>query len=132
MISIALASCRRRLEERIQNGEEGTVGIIESDRTILRRCTITDTSSLGMGLRLSFPIATGARVCVETESTMVFGEVRYCRPGLDGDFIAGILIVDVVADVRTENQFSVMLNNLRWKLASSILGRDVPGYRAEH
>jgi len=131
VISIALASCKRRLDERIPNGEESVIGVVEGDRTTLRPCTIVDTSSFGLGLRLSFPIDPGARVCVETESMMLFGEVRHCHPKAEGEFIAGLLIIDVVPDVRTQNMFSVMLNNLRWKLASSIRGRDVPAYRAD-
>jgi hypothetical protein len=131
MISVALASCKRRLEERIPHGEESAIGVVERGQTTMRQCTIVDTSSFGMGLRLAFPIDTGSRVCIETNASMVFGEIRYCRPGADGQFIAGVLIVDVVPDVRTQNQFSVMLNNLRWKLASSIRGRDVPAYRAD-
>lgn len=131
MISIALSSCRRRLEERIPHGEESVIGVVEDGQTRLRRCTIIDTSSFGMGLRLAFPIDTGSRVCIEIDSAMVFGEIRYCHPKPEGQFVAGVLIVDVVPDVRTQNQFSVMLNNLRWKLASSIRGRDVPAYRAD-
>lgn len=132
MISVALASCRRRLEERIPHGEESAIGVVEGGQTTMRQCTIVDTSSFGMGLRLAFPIDTGARVCIETNASMVFGEIRYCHAKPDGQFIAGVLIVDVVPDVRTQNQFSIMLNNLRWKLASSIRGRDVPAYRADH
>lgn len=132
LISIALASCKRRLEERIPHGEESAVGVVEKGQTTMRPCTIIDTSSFGMGLRLAFPIDTGSRVCIEMNASMVFGEIRYCHPRPDGLFTAGVLIVDVVPDVRTQNQFSVMLNNLRWKLASSIRGRDVPAYRADH
>jgi hypothetical protein len=132
VISVALASCKRRLDERIPSGGESVIGVVEGDRTTLRPCTIVDTSSFGLGLCLAFPIDPGARVCVETESMMVFGEVRHCHARPDGQFVAGILIIDVVPDVRTQNMFSVMLNNLRWKLASSIRGRDVPAYRADH
>lgn len=132
LISVALGSCRRRLEERVPYGEAGAIGIVESDGTTLRPCTITETSSSGLGLRLSSPIETGARVYVEAESMIVFGEVRHCRPTLDGHHAAGILIVDVVPDFRTQNMFSLMLNNLRWKLASSIRGRNVPAYWADH
>jgi hypothetical protein len=132
MISVALASCRRRLDERIADGQETIIGIVGTEGTSLHQCTIIDTSSFGLGLRLSFPIPTGARVCVETDAAMVFGEIRYCQQKSDGQFVAGVLVVDVAPDVRTQNQFSVMLNNLRWKLASSIRGRDVPAYRADH
>jgi hypothetical protein len=131
MISVALSSCRRRLEARIPYGEEGVIGVVGSGATTLRQCTIIDASAFGMGLRLSFPIDTGSRVCIETNSVMVFGEIRYCHPRPEGEFVAGVLIVDVVPDVRTQNQFSMMLNNLRWKLASSIRGRNVPAYRAD-
>ena len=130
VISIALASCKRRLDERIPEGEESAIGVVGTGQTKLLPCTITDSSSFGLGLRLSFPIAAGTRVCLERESMMVFGEVRHCHPKADGQFTAGVLIVDVVPDLRSQSAFSTMLNNLRWKLASSIRGRDVPGYRA--
>ena len=132
VISVALASCKRRLEERIPHGEVSVIGVVEGDRTTLRPCNIVDALSFGLGLELSFAIDPGARVCVETESMMVFGEVRHCHARPDGQFAAGILIIDVVPDVRTQNMFSIMLNNLRWKLASSIRGRDVPAYRIDH
>lgn len=132
VISVALASCRRRLDQRIPAGEESAIGVIDHGPTKLLPCTIINTSAFGLGLRLSFPIGTGARVCVERESMMVFGEVRYCHPKLDGQHIAGILIIDVVPDMRSQSLFSVMLNNLRLKLASGILGRDVMGYHSDN
>jgi hypothetical protein len=132
VISVALASCRRRLDERIPAGEESAIGVIDHGPTKLLPCTIIDTSAFGLGLRLSFPIAVGSRVCVERESMMVFGEVRHCNPKLDGQHIAGILIIDVVPDLRSQSSFSVMLNNLRLKLAPGIRGRDVSGYRSGH
>jgi hypothetical protein len=132
IVSIALAARKRRLEDRIPGGEEGILGVVEGDRTSLRRCTITDTSTFGIGLRLASPVETGARVCIETESIIVFGEVRHCQAEPDGNFKAGVMIVDVVPDTRNENKFSVMLNNLRWKLAASIRGRDVPACRSFH
>jgi hypothetical protein len=131
-VSIALSTCRRRLDDRIPLGEESMIGIVKGDGTRLHRCTIVDTSSFGLGLRVSFPIDTGTRICVETDAMIVFGEVRHCHPDPYGQFIAGVLIVDVVPDARTQNKFSVMLNNLRWKLASSIRGRDIPSYRSIH
>jgi hypothetical protein len=131
MISVALSSCKRRLEERIPHGEESAVGVLEKGQTTMRQCTIIDTSSFGMGLRLAFPIEMGSRVCIETNASMVFGEIRYCHSRPDGLFTAGVMIVDVAPDVRTQNQFSVMLNNLRWKLASTIRGKDVPAYRGD-
>lgn len=128
-ISVALASCKRRLEARVPGGEIDAVGIVENNGTTVRSCTVVDQSPSGLGLRLNRTIETGSRVCVETQSMMIFGEVRYCRPTLDGRFVAGIMIVEVVPDVNSQNPFSVMLNNLRWKLASSIRGKDVPAYR---
>jgi hypothetical protein len=123
-LSIVLSSRKRRLEERIPGGQEAAIGVVENGGARLRSCTIVDTSAFGMGLRLSFPLNPGARVCVETESMMIFGEIRHCNPKLNGDHIAGMLIVDVVPDVSRQSPFSIMLNNLRWKLASSLRGRE--------
>jgi hypothetical protein len=131
VISIALASCKRRLDGRVPAGEKSVIGIVESNGTTLRAGRVIDQSQSGLGLRLDEPMDPGARICVETETMMVFGEVRYCRPTLDGQFVAGVMIVEVVPDVHSQNAFSVMLNNLRWKLASSIRGKDVPVYRPD-
>lgn len=129
IVSVALALCKRRLEERVPHGEEAVVRVIESGKAVRHLCTIVDTSTFGLGLRLPIPIALGARVCVETESMVVFGEIRHCNQNPDGEYNAGILIVDVVTDVRSQSTFSVMLSNLRYKLAAGILGREVPAYR---
>jgi hypothetical protein len=128
-LSIALSSRKRRLDERIPAGQEAAIGVVENGRAKLRTCTIVDTSAFGMGLRLSFPLNAGARVCVETGSMMIFGEIRHCNPKVNGDYLAGMLIVDVVPDVSRQSPFSIMLNNLRWKLASSIRGREPISYR---
>ena len=131
VISVALPAGKGRLEERVPASEKSVIGIVEHDGTTVRECSVIDTSSSGLGLRLSIPIKTGARVYVETQSMMVFGEVRHCRLHEDGHYVAGVMVVEVVPDVRSQNMFSVMLNNLRWKLASSIRGRDLPAYRAD-
>ncbi len=131
LISIALASSKRRLDDRIPNGQDGIIGIIGHDGVVLRACRVLDTSAFGMGLLLGFSIDPGSRVCVEAGSTMVFGEVRHCNQKLDGQYIAGLLVVDVVQDARDESKFSAILKSLRWKLASSIRGKDVPAYRPD-
>ena len=136
IISVALASCKRRLEERVSNGEScsvgvvGSVGNLGSEATTLHTGTVVDQSPSGLGLRINHEIDTGVRVCVETASMMVFGEVRYCRQTRDGHFMAGVMIVEVAPDLHTQNPFSVMLNNLRWKLASSIRGKELPAWRS--
>ncbi len=129
VVSVALALCKRRLEERVPHGEEAIVRVVENGKAAHHLCTIVDTSTFGLGMRLPFPLALGARVCVETESMVVFGEIRHCNQNLDGEYNAGVLVVDVVTDVRSQSTFSVMLSNLRHKLAVGILGREVPAYR---
>jgi hypothetical protein len=129
VVSVALALCKRRLEERVPHGEEAIVRVVENGKATHHLCVIVDTSSFGLGVRLPFPIALGTRVCVETEQMVVFGEIRHCNQNLDGEYNAGVLVVDVVSDVRSQSTFSVMLSNLRYKLAAGILGREVPAYR---
>ena len=131
VIGIALSSRKRRLAERIPNGLEATIGIVEGDETSLHPCAIIDSTPFGLGLRLRSAIQSGAHVCVETDSGMILGEIKHCHPRLDGQFVAGVLILDVVPDSRTESRFSVMLNNLRWKLNSTIRGREVHAFPAD-
>src|SRR4051794_7102021 len=52
VISIALSSRRRRLDQRIPHGEESTLAVIGKGNASLRPCQIIDTSSFGLGLRL--------------------------------------------------------------------------------
>lgn len=129
VISVALGSCRRRLEDRVPVGERSVVGIVGPDGTTVVHGTVIDQSSAGLGIRLERSLDTGTRVCVETETLMVFGEVRYCRATADGHFIAGVMIVEVAPDLDSQSAFSVMLHNLRWRLASTIRGHEVPAYR---
>jgi len=131
MISLALWSSKRRLSERIPNGLEAAIRVVEGDQASLHPCTIIDSTPFGLGLRLGFEVQTGTRVCVETDSGMILGEIRHCHSGRDVNFIAGVLILDVVPDSRTESRFSGMLNNLRWRLSSSIRGRDVRTFRGD-
>ena len=131
VIGIALSSSKRRLAERIPNGLEAAIGVVEGNQTNLQPCTIIDSTPFGLGLRLGSAIPIGARVCVETDSGMILGEIKHCNHRLDGKFVAGVLIVDVVPDSRNESRFSVMLNNLRWKLNSTIRGREIHAFRAD-
>ncbi len=124
VISVALASSKRRLETRVPVGEPSVIGIVESDGTTVVHGTVVDQSASGLRIEIDRPLAAGTRVCAETESMMVFGEVRYCRRTSDRRFVAGVLVADVAPDVKSESAFSLMLNNLRWKLASTI--RPVP------
>lgn len=131
IISIALPAGKRRLEERIPYGREGKIGIVENGKTDLRPCMILDASPHGLGIQLDFPVEIGAKICVEMESSVIFGEIRHSRVGSDGGYIAGILIVDVETDVKNQSAFTVMLNQLRWKIAAAIRGREAPVYRGE-
>lgn len=132
IVSVTLASGKQRLEERFPAGEKSLIGVIEHGGTVIHHGAVVDTSPSGLGLRLDKPIETGARVYVETQSMMVFGEVRHCRRLEVGYYVAGVMIVEVVPDVRSQSMFSLMLNSLRWKLNSpSIRARDLRAYLPE-
>ena len=119
VISVAMTPGRRRLE-RMPVGEDTTLAVIENGAATLRRARIVDASGSGMGIRVPRPLTVGLRVCVETQATLVFGEVRYCRHEQKNSFAAGISILEVVPDVRTQSSFSLMLANLRRKVGSRL------------
>src|SRR5215831_9784140 len=49
VISIALASCKRRLEERFPAGEKSVIGIVQNKGTTLLEGSVIDASSSGLG-----------------------------------------------------------------------------------
>jgi len=122
-ISISLTLSRRR-EARIALTEGLAVGIVGEKGTTLCQATVIDVSPSGMGLRVSQPISLATRVCVEMESEMILGEVRHCHRSADGHFNVGIMIVEVVPDVRTQGAFTVLWDKLRWKLVSGLMGKN--------
>jgi len=61
-----------------------------------------------------------ARIYVETESEMLIGEVRHCRPADGGDFIVGVMLIEVVKDARSEGQFAPLWANVRRRLSFAL------------
>lgn len=122
-ITVALSDRKQRMEDRVPSGQRCSLRVIGSKGSTAIQGFVADQSKGGLGVKVSQPIEKGLRVCVETKGTVLFGEVRNCRPQPDGRFIAGILVVEVAKDRTHQNAFSVMLSNLRWKLASGIRGR---------
>jgi hypothetical protein len=128
VISIEVASGRRR-EERIPTGEQFTVGIVSNNGTVRCQGTVVDKSASGLGVRFSRSVAPGTRIYVEMESVMALGEVRHCSATTNGQFIAGVAIVEFLPDSRGRNKFTEILDRLRWKLAAGIRGRTNPAHR---
>jgi len=122
-ISIALTMSRRR-EARMPANGTLTVGIVCDSGTTSYQATVTDISPFGLGLRIPCAIGLAARVYVETESEMIMGEIRHCRPTGDGEFVVGVMIVEVVPDSRTEGKLTVLWDRLRRKMAAGLLGAD--------
>ena len=122
IISVALASGRRR-GVRVPTGEEFTVGVVSNGGTMRCQATVVDKSLSGLGLRFSRAIAPGTRIYVEMESVMLMGEIRYCHATTDGQFIAGLAVVEYLPDIRGRNRFMEVLDKVRWKLTSGIRGK---------
>jgi hypothetical protein len=57
---------------------------------------------------------------VETESEMLIGEVRHCRPAAGGDFVAGMMLIEVVKDARIQGQFASLWGSMRRRLGFAL------------
>lgn len=124
-IAIALHPARRR-EARVSASGTLTLGVVGPRGTTYSSAIVTNISQSGLGLRVPNPIPLASRVYVEAASEMILGEVRHCRPSGDGQFIAGILIVEVVPDSRSVGLFATVWERLRWKILSGVFGRGLP------
>lgn len=120
-VSISLLSGRRR-EVRIPTGEYLPVGIVSRNGTKRYHGTVVDRSASGLGLRFAKHVASGTRIYVEFEGSMLMGEVRHCTQTEEGHFLAGVAVLECVPDAREINAFSEIVHKLRWKISSGLRG----------
>lgn len=121
-ISIGLVASRRH-EARFPASGKMIVGIVGIGGTTSYEATVTDVSQSGLGLCVPQSIRLATRIYVETESEMIMGEVRHCHPTGDGQFILGVMIVEVVPDFRTQGKLAAVWGQFRQKLVSTVLGK---------
>jgi hypothetical protein len=113
-VSVALSFSRRR-EARIPCTGQVTAGVMSVHGTRSYEASLVDVSETGLSLRLPVPVRIATRIYVETEGEMLIGEVRHCRAA-GGDFIAGVMLIEVVKDARIEGQFASLLGSMRRRL----------------
>jgi hypothetical protein len=129
-ISVALSFSRRR-EARIACTGKVTAGVMSVHGTRSYEASLVDVSPSGLSLRLPVSVRIAARVYVETESEMLIGEVRHCRPADGGDFVAGVMLIEVVKDARSEGQFASLWANMRRRLGLALGLQRLSGNRPE-
>jgi hypothetical protein len=114
-VSVALSFSRRR-EARIPCGGRVTAGVMGMRGTRAYEASLVDVSPSGVSVRLPVPVKVATRIYVETESEMLLGEVRHCRPAGGGEFVAGVMLIEVVKDSRAEGQFAALWGRMRRRL----------------
>ena len=57
---------------------------------------IVDMSPSGMGLELEKPIPRGAKICINLEQGLAFGEIRFSRQKPNGVHSAGFLLEEYI------------------------------------
>jgi hypothetical protein len=117
-VSVALSFSRRR-EARIPCSGKVTAGVMSVHGTRSYEASLVDVSPSGLSLNLPVPVRIAARIYVETESEMLIGEVRYCRPSGE-DFIVGVMLIEVVKDARIQGQFASLWENMRRRLGFAL------------
>jgi len=84
----------RRIEARYPTSDEAELEVLPATGPPVPG-TILDVSRSGLRLAIPVTLERGAFVKVKLQHTVVFGEVRYCRPVAGGSQV-GILIQDLV------------------------------------
>ncbi|HEU5020577.1 MAG TPA: PilZ domain-containing protein [Bryobacteraceae bacterium] len=127
-VSIALSFSRRR-EARIACAGKVSVGVMSAHGTRSYEAWLVDVSPSGLSLRLPVAVRIAARIYIETESEMLIGEVRHCRPADGGDFLVGVMLIEVVKDARIEGHFAPLWANMRRRLGFALGFQRLSGNR---
>lgn len=111
---------RRRREPRLPIHQHATITSL-CDGSVVLDGTLTDLSRSGFRAQLREPVMVGTMVYAETHTTIVVGEVRHCeeRPG---HCEIGVEITDILTDTSTPGDKTGIIETLRWKLATLIVG----------
>ena len=106
---------QRRREPRLAVHQRGTViALSESRNSTPVSGILLDLAVSGMRLEIPNHVEPGTMIYVETESTLVAGEVRHCHKGRNGGFEAGIEITEVALQNRSRRQrLSVIVSSAR-------------------
>jgi len=129
-VSVALSFSRRR-EARIPCNGKVTAGVMSVRGARAYEASLLDVSPSGLSLRLPVQVRIAARIYVETESEMLIGEVRHCRPANGGDFVVGVMLIEVVKDARVEGPFTSLWGNMRRRLGFALGLQRISGSRPE-
>jgi hypothetical protein len=57
---------------------------------------VVDMSASGMGIEVPVSLARGAKVCINLEQGLAFGEIRFCREKSAGVYFAGFLLEEYI------------------------------------
>jgi len=129
-VSVALSFSRRR-EARIPCTGKVIAGVMNVHGATSYEAALVDVSPSGISLRLPVAVPIAARIYVETESEMLIGEVRHCRPAGSGEFVAGMMLIDVVKDARFGGRFASVWGNVRRRFDFALGIRRTSGSQPE-
>jgi hypothetical protein len=93
-------------------------------------CRLTDFSRSGLGLTIAEEVSVGTMACVEANSSLVVGRVRFSKITDEGIFRVGMELTDILIDHVPLTSNWVIVERLRHKFAEFILGRPIPGFKA--
>jgi hypothetical protein len=114
-VSVALSFSRRR-EARLPCTGLVRAGVMSSRGARSYKASLVDVSPSGLSVRLPVPVKIATRIYVETESEMLLGEVRHCRPAGGDEFVVGMMLIEVVKDARAEGPLAALWGSMRRRL----------------
>ena len=98
---------RVRREPRFPIQFHGIATVFDDEKAVVVPALLTDISRSGLGMQLEVAAPVDAMICIETESFVVSGEVRFCEEQSEGKYQVGIEVSDVF-EGHGRNQDSVL------------------------
>ena len=121
-VCIDLMAEEQRREPRISLRQTGHVTTLSNAGPLSAPGMLLDLSIAGMRIELPHEVEPGTMMYIETEATLIAGEVRHCRKGSEGKFEAGVVVTDVLPAIQLGSATPGMIKSICRKLGRAISG----------
>lgn len=110
-----------RRAPRIPVDEPGSITVLGEEDPSPVECRLADMSRFGLRLCAPTAVSLGSKVCVQTDSMLITGEVKNQSANGDGTYQVGVEITDMLSDDAALRRH----RTLRHRVAELILGRPI-------
>jgi hypothetical protein len=117
-----MAEQEQRREPRISLCQKGRVTTLSNAGPLSAPGMLLDLAIAGMRIELPHEVEPGTMIYIETDTTLIAGEVRHCRKGSEGNFEAGVAVTDVLPAIQLGAATPGMVKSICRKLGRAISG----------